>query len=1128
MMYNALVYLYSTIAPEGSPAAVTDVGIMPNVGGENAVSLSWTNPTETAQGETLTSLTAINIYIDDAETPSHTINNPTIGGEEMWIATDLNNGVVHFTIVGENENGEGRPYSISTFVGPDVPAAVTDLTLTAQDENGKLTWTAPTTGLHNGEIGSSTINYTIVRLPDEVTVATNHTSTTFIDNNVPGLGFYSYKVTASNAQGEGGSAVSNTEMVGPAYTPPYTMGFEDDEQYSVWTIIDANYDNRTWTREPNIGVLGGYAMRYRYSSGNPADDWLISPKLNLEAGKNYTIALKACQNQVNYIETFKVFLGTGVNAEDFTIELFDVETSDQPVTTEYQQYFISAEVETSGEYYVAIQATSEPDQYFFYVDDFEIYETCDYDLKALSFIGPVRAIVGKETEVKVELQNMGLQTASGYSINILDNNGNILASAEDADCLDIEPDEIVTIPVSLIPQAEGELSVHAQIVFEGDTNLFNNESESIVINVLPNEGGTAIAQIGSGEYKNQNIPINFYYKKSFSQVIYKQEDINLTQGDATGITYQYNFSNTVEDKAVKIWMANTDKEVFESGTDYIPLDEFILVFDGTVTIEAGEGYVDFDLISDAFNYTGGNIAIMVEKLDDSYRSGCNFYQTETGTKDNISIYYRSDATIFDFTQSCTLASYYPNVLLTFNNTGEDVTDCAPIANLAATVEEDVVTLTWTHDSRGRAVVLSEGFEDGVIPEGWTTIDNDGDERGWYIKESIDGYESAYSVISESWYSSNGKEGRPAVEPDNYLVTPELSLTDGGTLTYYVRTNNASYPAEHYAVYASTGGNSVDDFVTILFEETLEGNVEKVAKDDRNPKEPGEWLERTVELPVGTKYVAFRHYDCYNEWSMGIDNIEITAESNIEPPVEVTFNIYRDSELLGSTTELTYEDTGLESGTYNYCVRVVCGEGSVSNQVCVDATVTLFEEECTPIANLESEVEGDVVTLTWTYNNGREVVLSEDFEGGDIPSDWTQIDADGDGNMWFTFAESHGTGNYCATSASWTYPIALTPDNYLVTPELSLPEGGTLTYWVCAQDGAFPTDHYGIFYSTSGNDVNDFNTTPLFEETLTAKHVGPKGDRGTNELGAWYERTVELPAGTKYVAFRHYDCTMRLE
>ncbi|WP_152570226.1 choice-of-anchor J domain-containing protein, partial [Porphyromonas gulae] len=47
-----------------------------------------------------------------------------------------------------------------------------------------------------------------------------------------------------------------------------------------------------------------------------------------------------------------------------------------------------------------------------------------------------------------------------------------------------------------------------------------------------------------------------------------------------------------------------------------------------------------------------------------------------------------------------------------------------------------------------------------------------------------------------------------------------------------------------------------------------------------------------------------------------------------------------------------------------------------------------------------------------------------------------------------------------------------------------------------------------------------------EETLTAKSVvtSPEAIRGTRAQGTWYQKTVQLPAGTKYVAFRHFNCT----
>ncbi|KGN87013.1 choice-of-anchor J domain-containing protein, partial [Porphyromonas gulae] len=118
------------------------------------------------------------------------------------------------------------------------------------------------------------------------------------------------------------------------------------------------------------------------------------------------------------------------------------------------------------------------------------------------------------------------------------------------------------------------------------------------------------------------------------------------------------------------------------------------------------------------------------------------------------------------------------------------------------------------------------------------------------------------------------------------------------------------------------------------------------------------------------------------------------------------------------------------------------------------------------------------------------------------------------------------GRLLVSSASYiNYQGAQTPDNYLVTPELSLANGGTLTFWVCAQDANYASEHYAVYASSTGNDAANF-TNALLEETLTAKSVvtSPEAIRGTRAQGTWYQKTVQLPAGTKYVAFRHFNCT----
>ncbi|WP_026292123.1 C25 family peptidase propeptide domain-containing protein, partial [Porphyromonas gulae] len=116
----------------------------------------------------------------------------------------------------------------------------------------------------------------------------------------------------------------------------------------------------------------------------------------------------------------------------------------------------------------------------------------------------------------------------------------------------------------------------------------------------------------------------------------------------------------------------------------------------------------------------------------------------------------------------------------------------------------------------------------------------------------------------------------------------------------------------------------------------------------------------------------------------------------------------------------------------------------------------------PVSNLSATVEGQKVTLKWEAPaaGNRAEVVNEGFESG-IPSAWKTIDADGDGNNWTTTPPPGGSsfsghnGGSCVSSASYiNYQGAQTPDNYLVTPELSLANGGTLTFWVCAQDANY--------------------------------------------------------------------------
>ena len=73
-----------------------------------------------------------------------------------------------------------------------------------------------------------------------------------------------------------------------------------------------------------------------------------------------------------------------------------------------------------------------------------------------------------------------------------------------------------------------------------------------------------------------------------------------------------------------------------------------------------------------------------------------------------------------------------------------------------------------------------------------------------------------------------------------------------------------------------------------------------------------------------------------------------------------YEVYRETVLLTTTTELTYTDANLAEGVYNYCVYAVYDDCQ-SEFVCVEAEVSM----CGPVQNLGYTLNDDLLlTLTW--------------------------------------------------------------------------------------------------------------------------------------------------------------------
>jgi len=148
-------------------------------------------------------------------------------------------------------------------------------------------------------------------------------------------------------------------------------------------------------------------------------------------------------------------------------------------------------------------------------------------------------------------------------------------------------------------------------------------------------------------------------------------------------------------------------------------------------------------------------------------------------------------------------------------------------------------------------------------------------------------------------------------------------------------------------------------------------------------------------------------------------------------------------------------------------------------------------------------------------------FTEGFEGGVVPpTDWLNIDHDGDGFLW-KIIEPPGfpphSGDYSAGSESWdaVQQVPLTPDNWLITPPMIASDITELSYWVAAQDPDWAQEHIEVWISTTGTTVPDDFTDQVDDYTCPA---------GSSD---WFERVIDLSSydgENIYIAFRHCDCT----
>ena len=230
------------------------------------------------------------------------------------------------------------------------------------------------------------------------------------------------------------------------------------------------------------------------------------------------------------------------------------------------------------------------------------------------------------------------------------------------------------------------------------------------------------------------------------------------------------------------------------------------------------------------------------------------------------------------------------------------------------------------------------FEDGW--QGWTAFKGtEGTSpHNWMHNTEYSAYDSNGNLIvpechdssegmmlSESYISASTEGGgdATAVYPDNYLVSPQFKL--GGSFTFYAAARMSNYPAEHFSVLVSETGNSnVSDFIHNELTVTLEDNS---------------WYEYTIDLSAysGMGYVAIRHYDCYDQHLLYVDDVTIVEPEESDGSVSATFYEGETCTIVATPTEGHFfanwtENEEVVSTVANYTFEVTANHDLVANFV----------------------------------------------------------------------------------------------------------------------------------------------------------------------------------------------------
>lgn len=239
------------VSAKGVPARVQNLTLVPGDEGALSATLTFNAPKVSADDEPLTGNLDITIFRNGATCATKSFEDVAPGTVLEWTDTNVEHGTNTYIVSTFNTAGVGEDAEIADFIGLDQPTPVTGLTARVNSQRGvTLSWTAPTTSVHEGYFDPTHLKYSVYRDGEKLGDAVSET--TFTDANPVDEGqrelVYSVQPEADGEVGEQTSATS--VVTGIPLELPYVESFANQSVDTPW-MLDPDVKDFEWTLMPD-------------------------------------------------------------------------------------------------------------------------------------------------------------------------------------------------------------------------------------------------------------------------------------------------------------------------------------------------------------------------------------------------------------------------------------------------------------------------------------------------------------------------------------------------------------------------------------------------------------------------------------------------------------------------------------------------------------------------------------------------------------------------------------------------------------------------------------------------------------------------------------------------------------